>query len=101
MTENGTKAVRRLFWTPRAIRSVWKKILATAFLVGMLGFASPGAGYCQAPGYGEKPDQWAPYESGGYFNALQGMIGTYELAGSRIEYLHFEIRDIGIGPVEL
>jgi hypothetical protein len=60
-----------------------------------------GAGRCQAPGYGAKPDEWAPYESGQYFDRLQKILGVYEFSDRKISYLHFEIKDVGVGPVEL
>ena len=78
-----------------------KKILATAFLVGLLGVASLGAGICQTPGYKDKPDEWAPYESGQYFEQLQTIVKTYDFDGSKITYLHFEQTGVGIRPVEL
>ena len=78
-----------------------KKILATAFLVGLLGIASLGTGICQTPGYGEKPDQWAPYENGQYFGQLQKIVSTYRFPDRKISYLHFELTNVGVGPVEL
>jgi len=78
-----------------------KKILATPFLVGLLGIASLGTGICQTPGYGEKPDQWAPYQSGQYFEQLQKIVKTYRFDDSKITYLHFELADVGVRPVEL
>jgi hypothetical protein len=44
----------------KASRGVLKNIMATAFCAGLLGMVSSGAGVCQTPGYGDKPDQWAP-----------------------------------------
>ena len=85
----------------KASRGLLKNILATAFCACLLGIVSLGAGVCQTPGYGEKPDQWAPYESGQYFEQLQKIVETYRLSGSKITYLHFEETDVGIGPVEL
>src|SRR6266705_1515190 len=76
-----------------------KNILAAALCAGLLAFS--GAGICQTPGYGEKPDQWAPYESGQYFGRLQKISKIYRFDGSKITYLHFEETDVGVGPVEL
>jgi hypothetical protein len=78
-----------------------KKMLTTIALVGLLGIVSLGSGVCQTPGYGEKPDEWAPYERGRYFDQLQEIVKTYEFADGRITYLHFETTAAGIGPVEL
>jgi hypothetical protein len=55
----------------------------------------------QMPGYGDKPDQWAPYESGKYFERLQKIISTYRFANSKVTYLRFEENGVGVGPVEL
>jgi hypothetical protein len=84
-----------------ATRSLLKNILATAFCACLLGIVFSGAGVCQTPGYGEKPDQWAPYESGQYFDQLQKIVKTYRFDGSKITYLHFEETFAGVGPVEL
>jgi hypothetical protein len=78
-----------------------KNIMAAALCAGLLGAVFPGAGVCQTPGYGETPDQWAPYESGQYFDRLQQIVGTYQLPEGKITYLRFELAGVGIGPVEL
>jgi hypothetical protein len=78
-----------------------KKLMATALCACLLGVIFSGAGVCQAPGYGEKPDQWAPYERGQYFDQLQKIVSTYQFDGSKITYLHFEDAIAGVGPVEL
>jgi len=78
-----------------------KKILARAFLVGLLGVAFLGVGICQTPGYKDKPDEWAPYDRGQYFEQLQTIVKTYRFDGSKITYHHFEETDVGIRPVEL
>jgi hypothetical protein len=67
----------------------------------LLAIASLGAGVCQTPGCGDKPDQWAPYERGEYSDQLQKIVSTYQFADRKITYLHFELRDVGVGPVEL
>jgi hypothetical protein len=85
----------------RKRRSLLKNILATAFCACLLGIVFSGAGVCQTPGYGDKPDQWAPYESGQYFEQLQKIISIYQFADSKITYLRFEITNVGVGPVEL
>jgi hypothetical protein len=82
-------------------RSVLKKILAATFLVGLLGIVFCDAGICQTSGYGEKPDEWAPYKSGQYFEQLQEIVKTYSFDPTKITYLHFEQTGVGIGPVEL
>jgi hypothetical protein len=79
-------------------RSVLKKILAATFLVGLLGIVFCDAGICQTPGYGEKPDEWAPYKSGQYFEQLQEIVKTYSFDPTKITYLHFEQTGVGIGP---
>src|SRR6266481_1730213 len=83
----------------RTTRSSLKNVLAAVLCAGLLAFS--GAGMCQTPGYGDKPDQWAPYESGQYFDQLQNISKIHRFDGSKISYLHFELRDVGIGPVEL
>jgi hypothetical protein len=85
----------------RASRSLLKKLLATVFCACLLGTVFSGAGVCQAPGYGEEPDQWAPYESGQYFGQLQKIVSTYRFPDRKISYLHFELTNVGVGPVEL
>jgi hypothetical protein len=85
----------------KSLRSLLKDILATTFFVCLLEMAFLGAGICQTPGYGEKPDQWAPYESGKYFDRLQEILGIYNISGSKIAYLHYELNDVRVGPVEL
>jgi hypothetical protein len=78
-----------------------KKILRTTVLVGLFGIVFLGAGVCQTPGYGERPDRWAPYEQGKYFEQLQKIVSIYHFDGSKITYIHFELADVGVGPVEL
>jgi hypothetical protein len=78
-----------------------KKMLTTIALFGLFGIASLGSGVCQTPGYGERPDEWAPYERGRYFDQLQEIVKIYEFADGKISYLHFETTAAGIGPVEL
>jgi hypothetical protein len=86
----------------KANRRLLKKILATAFCACLLGVVFLGAGICQTPGYGDKPDQWAPYESGPYSEQLQKIVKTYLFDGdSKITYLHFEETAAGVGSVEL
>jgi hypothetical protein len=85
----------------RTSLSFLKKMLMTIALVGLLGIVSLGSGVCQIPGYGERADEWAPYERGRYFEQLQEIVSTYQFADGKITYLHFETRDAGIGPVEL
>jgi hypothetical protein len=51
--------------------SFLRKILVTLFSAGLLSIVFSAAGICQTPGYGERPDDWAPYESGQYFEQLQ------------------------------
>lgn len=85
----------------KARRGPLKNLLAMAFGACLLGIASLGAGVCQTPGYGDKPDQWAPYQSGQYFEQLQKILSIHAVADSRIFYLHFEVTDVGVGPVEL
>ena len=77
------------------------KKFRTAFFAVLLGIVFSSAGVCQTPGYGEEPDQWAPYESGQYFDRLQQIVSTYQLPESKFTYLRFELNDVGIGPVEL
>jgi hypothetical protein len=74
-----------------------KKMLTTIALVGLLGIVSLGSGVCQTPGYGEKPDEWAPYERGRYFEQLQEIVKIYEFAAGKITYLHFETPAAGSG----
>jgi hypothetical protein len=81
-------------------RRHFRNFLATALCVCLLGIAFLGAGVCQTPGYGDKPDQWALYERGPYFEQLQKILRTYRFDGSNITYLHFE-ESLGVGPVEL
>jgi hypothetical protein len=90
---NSSKAKTRL--------SFLGKILVTAFSAGLLAIVFSAVGICQTPGYGDKPDQWAPYESGQYFEQLQRIMSTYQASDTKIAYLHFEFPDVGIGPVEL
>ncbi len=85
----------------KAIRRLLKNFLATAFCACLFGIVFIHAGICRTPGYGNKPDQWAPYESGPYFEQLQKIVETYRFDDSKISYLHFEEREIGVGPVEL
>jgi hypothetical protein len=85
----------------KACRGLLKNILATAFCACLFGIVSLGSGVCQTPGYGEKPDHWAPYEGGRYFEHLQKIATTYQYPDSKFAYLHFEQTDLGIGPVEL
>jgi hypothetical protein len=72
----------------KARRGPLKNLLAMAFGACLLGIASLGAGVCQTPGYGDKPDQWAPYQSGQYFEQLQKILSIHAVADSRIFYLH-------------
>jgi hypothetical protein len=85
----------------KANRSLLKNMLAAVLCAGLFGFVSLGPGVCQTPGYGEKPDQWAPYESGQYFDHLRKIISTYRFSDSKISYLHFEESYANVGPVEL
>jgi hypothetical protein len=85
----------------KARRGPLKNLLAMAFGACLLGIASLGAGVCQTPGYGDKPDQWAPYESGQYADYLQKIIRTYRFSDGKIAHLHFEEDAAGVGPVEL
>jgi len=78
-----------------------KRFIAAALFAVLLGAVFPCAGVCQTPGYGETPDQWAPYESGQYLDQLLQIVRTYQFPESKITYLRFEIGDVGIGPVEL
>jgi hypothetical protein len=84
----------------KASRRFLKSFLATTFCACLLGIVFLDAGICQTPGYGDKPDQWAPYERGKYFEQLQKIVDTYRFDGSKITYLHFEETDIGVGPVD-
>ncbi len=81
--------------------SFLNRIIAAAFLAGLFAIVFSAEGICQTPGYGGGPDQWAPYESGRYFEELQKIKHTYQLSDSKIAYLHFELKDVGVGPVEL
>jgi hypothetical protein len=81
-----------------AIRRFLKNFLATAFCACLLGIVFPSAGICQTSGYGDKPDQWAPYERGPYFEQLQEIVDTYRFDGSKITYLHFEEAYAGSAP---
>ena len=85
----------------KAIRRFLKNFLATAFCACLLGIVFLSAGICQTPGYGDRPDQWAPYASGPYFERLQRIVETYRLDASEFAHLHFEITGVGVGPVEL
>jgi hypothetical protein len=78
-----------------------RRIMRRVFCAGMLVIAFSGVGICQVPGYGEKPDQWAPYEQGKYFEQLRRLANTYRLPEGKISYLHFELKDGGVGPVEV
>ncbi len=78
-------------------RGLLKKFIASAFLVCLFGVLSFGSAVCQAPGYGEKPDQWAPYTSGRYFDQLQKIASAYRISDSKIAYLHFELSETGSG----
>ena len=69
------------------------KLLTIWILVSLLGIVFPDTGVGQTPGYGEKPDQWAPYDSGRYLDRLQKIKETYRLLESKISYLHFEEAD--------
>jgi hypothetical protein len=83
----------------KAIRGLLKNFLATAFCACLLGIVFLSAGICQTPGYGDKPDQWAPYDSGPYFERLQRIVETYRLDASEFAHLHFEITGEGSGPL--
>ena len=85
----------------KAIRRHLKNFMATVFCACLLGIAFLDAGICQTPGYGDKPDQWAPYESGPYFEQLQKIVETYRFDDGKITYLHFEETNVGVGPVEI
>jgi hypothetical protein len=85
----------------KASRRLLKNFLATLFLACLLATVFPNAGVGQTPGYGNKPDQWAPYESGPYSEQLQNIVKTYHFDDGKIAHLHFEEADIGVGPVEL
>ena len=78
-----------------------RSFIATALFAVLLGIVFSGVGVCQTPGYGEEPDKWALYESGQYFDRLERIVSTYQFPESKITYLHFELKDAGIGPVEL
>ena len=78
-----------------------KNFLTTTFCGCLLGIAFLGASMCQTPGYGEKSDQWAPYERGPYSEQLQKIVQTYRFDRSNLTYLHFEETNTGVGPVEL
>src|ERR1700730_2393267 len=85
----------------KACRGLLKNILATAFCACLFGIVSLGSGVCQTPGYGEKPDHWAPYDFNRTVEHLQKIATTYQYPDSKFAYLHFEQTDLGIGPVEL
>jgi len=85
----------------KASRRLLKNFLATTFCTCLLGIVFLDTGICQAPGYGDKPDQWAPYERGPYSERLQRIVETYRLDASEFAHLHFEITGVGVGPVEL
>jgi hypothetical protein len=85
----------------KASRGLLKNILAAAFCACLFGIVSLSPGACQTLGYGDKPDQWAPYDSGQYFEHLQKIATTYRYPDSKITYLHFEDTYSGIGPIEL
>lgn len=85
----------------KTIRGLLKKILTIVVFACLIGIVFPGQGICQNPADGDKPDQWAPYESGQYFEQLQKIASIYQFHDSRIAYLHFESSDTGVGPVEL
>jgi hypothetical protein len=78
-----------------------KKFMALAFLVYLFGVLSLGSAVCQTPGYGAKPDQWAPYATGRYFDHLRKIASAYRISDSKIAYLHFELSETGVGPVDL
>lgn len=83
------------------ICSLLKKLMATALVVCLFGVLSLGTGICQAPSYAEEPGPWVPYTSGRYFGQLQKIVDTYRFSDRKIDYLHFELSDTGVGPVDL
>lgn len=86
-----------------ALRVKLGRLVAAASLGWMLAVVSAGSGLCQVPDYGYErdQDQWAPYESGRYFDHLQKIVTTYRFSGWKISYLHFEVNGIAIGAVDL
>jgi len=67
-----------------------KKILARAFLVGLPWSCVFRRRHLSDPGYKDKPDEWAAYDRGQYFEQLQTIVKTYRFDGSKITYHHFE-----------
>ena len=82
-------------------RGVLKSIMATAFCIVLLGIVFSGAAICQTSPYAWKPGPWEPYKSGKYFGQLQKIAGTYRFSDSSITFVHFELSDVGVGPVDL
>ena len=60
-------------------RSLLKELIATVSLVCLFGVLLASSGVCQAPSYGEKPDQWTTYASGPYFSQLQKIASAYRI----------------------
>jgi hypothetical protein len=82
-------------------RGPLKKWLVTALWAGLLGIVFASVGVAQTPGYGQRPDNWASYEGGRYFDHLQKIVSTYRFSGWKIDYLHFDVNDPMVGTVEL
>lgn len=84
-----------------ANRSILRRLRATTLAVSLFGALLTTSGIAQTPGYGVEPDRWAPYESGRYFDHLQKVLRTYQLSGWKIDYLHFQVTEFPVGPVDL
>jgi hypothetical protein len=82
-------------------RGFLKKRLAAILCAGLVGIALSSAGFAQTPGYGERPDKWASYESGRYFDHLQKIVSTYRFSDWKIAHLHFGANDAELGDVDL
>jgi hypothetical protein len=83
------------------LKAIWKSTRSRMFHGVLLTITSVGAAVAQTPGFGERPDQWALYESGPLRAHIQAILDAEHMLGAKVEYLHFDARDVGLGPVEL
>lgn len=113
LSRNPNNIARILQWKQRAAekttRAFWRTQMmplarlssAIILVIGLIGAGCPDQSYGQTPGYGQRPDNWAPYKGGPYLEQLQEILKKYHVSGGTIAYLHYEGMPESINSVDL
>jgi hypothetical protein len=102
MSATEVKLTSGQVWTAQRLGHVLlRSSYAVALFISLIGAGCPDQSHGQTPGYGQRPDDWAPYISGPYLEKLRDVLKTYRLAGDTIAYLHYEGIPQSINSVDL